>query len=100
MENKKELTIEDLTEALGGTISESASLIIPIAARGYKLCLKPNEDPDRHDIVDIEGLQEFFASKGYKFIPGFGEEQNVFIGPDGNRYGNDYIIHLLDNGLL
>ena len=43
-------------------------------------------------------MQKLFASKGYKFIPGFGKEMNVFIGPDGLRYGNDYIIYLLENG--
>jgi len=45
-------------------------------------------------------MQKLFASKGYKFIPGFGKEMNVFIGLDGLRYGNDYIIYLLENGKL
>ena len=39
-------------------------------------------------------------AKGYKFIPGFDKEMNVFIGLDGLRYGNDYIIYLLENGKL
>lgn len=51
-------------------------------------------------MVDIEALQEYFASKGYKFIPGFGEQQNVFIGPDGLPYGNDYIVYLIQNDQL
>ncbi len=100
MEKKKELNTEELEKILGGTIEESAALILPLAARGYGLFVKPNYDPERHDIVDIEGMQEFFSSKGYKFIPGFGDEMNIFIGPDEERYGNDYIIYLLDNGLL
>ena len=45
-------------------------------------------------------MQEFFASKGYKFIPGFGDQMNIFVGPDGLKYGNDYIIYLLNNGQL
>lgn len=42
-------------------------------------------NPDRDDMVDIEALQEYFASKGYKFIPGFGGEQNVLSDRTGCR---------------
>ena len=97
VENGK-LSLEELKEITGGTISESADLIIPLAAAGYGAFIKVN--PDRSDIVDIEGMQEFFASKGYEFMPGFGDQQNYFKGPDGMLYGNDYIIHLLNKGQL
>ena len=100
MINNKEVTIEELEKIVGGTIEESAELIIPLAARGYGVFVKSNYDAGRSDLVDIEGMQKFFASKGYKFIPGFGDQMNIFVGPDGLKYGNDYIIYLLNNGQL
>ena len=100
MINNKEVSIEELEKIVGGTIEESAELIIPLAARGYGVFVKSNYDAGRNDLVDIEGMQEFFASKGYKFIPGFGDQMNIFVGPDGMKYGNDYIIYLLNNGKL
>lgn len=73
--------------------------MLALAAEGHGPYIKINEN--RSDILDIEGMQEFFASKGYKFIPAFGDQkQNLFIGPDGLPYGNDYIVHLLRNGQL
>lgn len=95
-----EITIDELEKIIGGTISESADLVIPLAARGHGVFIKSNYDAGRNDVVDIEGMQEFFASKGYRFIPGFGDEMNIFVGPDGLRYGNDYIIHLLETEQL
>ena len=100
MINNKEVTIEELEKIVGGTIEESAELIIPLAARGYGVFVKTNYDAGRNDLVDIEGMQKFFASKGYKFIPGFGDQMNIFVGPDGLKYGNDYIIYLLNNEKL
>ena len=100
MINNKEVSIEELEKIVGGTIEESAELIIPLAARGYGVFVKSNYDAGRNDLVDIEGLQKFFDSKGYKFIPGFGDQMNIFVGPDGMNYGNDYIIYLLNNGKL
>ena len=50
--------------------------------------------------LDIERLQEFFASKGYKFVPGFGDQPNVFYGPDGLPYGNDYMCMLIKEGKI
>ena len=98
MIDSKELTIDELKNIVGGTVDESAQLVLPLASNGYGVFLKANTG--RQDIVDIEGMQEFFASKGYKFIPGFGDEMNVFIGPDGLPYGNDYIVYLLENRKL
>ena len=100
MINKDEMTIEELEKIVGGTIEESARLVIPLAQNGYGVFIKSNYDPGRNDIVDIEGMQKFFATKGYRFIPGFGEQQNFFVGPDGLKYGNDYIVYLLENGQL
>ncbi|MBO7677027.1 MAG: hypothetical protein J6S49_05895 [Erysipelotrichaceae bacterium] len=100
MLNKDEITIEELEKIVGGTVDESAQLILPLAIRGYGAFIKSNYDQGRNDLVDIEGMQEFFASKGYKFIPGFGETQNIFVGPDGLKYGNDYIIYLLETEQL
>ena len=100
MIDTKEITIEELEKIVGGTIEESADLIIPLAMRGYGAFIKSNYEQGRNDLVDIEGMQEFFASKGFKFIPGFGDEMNVFVGQDGLKYGNDYIIYLLESGQL
>ena len=103
MEIKKELTQEELKEILGGTIDESATLLAELMCAGYdgRKFIKNNyEENGRTDLINIEALQEFFASKGYKFIPGFGEKQNIFVGPDGLKYGNDYIVYLLKNGQL
>lgn len=98
MINNNEISIEELKKIVGGTIDESADLVLHLAIAGYGAFVKVNKD--RNDIVDIEKMKEFFASKGYRFIPGFGDEMNVFVGPDGMRYGNDYIIYLLENGML
>lgn len=100
MIENKQISIEELEKIVGGTIDESAALVIPLAAAGHGVFIKSNYDQGRNDLVDIEGMQKFFASKGYKFIPGFGKEMNIFVGPDGLKYGNDYIIYLLDNGKL
>ncbi len=97
LENSK-LTLEELKEISGGTIDESADLVIPLAAAGYGVFL--TADTGRSDIIDIEGMKTFFAGKGYEFQPGFGDQQNYFKGPDGMLYGNDYIINLLNTGQL
>lgn len=99
MINKEAINMEELEKIVAGTIDESARLIIPLADAGHGAFIK-NNYPERNDFVDIEKMQEFFASKGYKFIPGFGEQQNIFIGPDNLKYGNDYIIYLLESGQL
>ena len=99
MIDKDSISMEELEKIVAGTIDESARLIIPLAIAGHGTFIK-NNYPERNDFVDIEKMQEFFASKGYKFIPGFGDEMNVFVGPDNLRYGNDYIIYLLENGKL
>lgn len=100
MIDNKEMKIEELEKIVGGTIDESADLIIPLAAAGYGAFIKSNFEAGRTDLVDIEGMQKFFASKGFKFIPGFGDQINVFVDSEGMRYGNDYIIYLLNNGKL
>lgn len=96
MAEKIELTEEQIARISAGTSGESVDLMLALAAEGYGPYIKVNEN--RNDLLDIEGMQEFFASRGYKFIPAFGDqEQNLFIAPDGLPYGNDYIIHLLRN---
>lgn len=95
MERKK-LEEQLLANAAGGTIEESARLAVELMCNGKGVFLKSNTDRD--DLVDIEGMQEYFAKKGYRFIPGFGEQQNIFVGPDGLKYGNDYMIYLIKNG--
>lgn len=98
MAEKFEISEEEIKKISGGTIDESARLALMLGLKGCGKFVKIN--PDRDDMVDIEALQEYFASKGYKFIPGFGGEQNVFIGPDGLPYGNDYIVYLIRNDQL
>ena len=65
---------------------------------GEGVFIKSN--PDRNDLCDSEKMQEFFASKGYRFVPGFGDQHNVFYGPDGLPYGNDYMCWLLEEGKI
>ena len=99
MPKKIELTPEQIEQIKGGTINESCDLMLALAAEGYGPYIKVNEN--RNDLLDIEGMQAFFAERGYKFIPAFGDqEQNLFIAPDGMPYGNDYVIYLLRNGQL
>ncbi|MBQ3460684.1 MAG: hypothetical protein IJH14_08455 [Solobacterium sp.] len=99
MAEKIELTEEQIARISAGTSGESVDLMLALAAEEYGPYIKVNEN--RNDLLDIEGMQEFFASRGYKFIPAFGDQElNLFIAPDGLPYGNDYIIHLLRNGGL
>ena len=72
--------------------------MLELAAAGYGPYIKVNEDRD--DLLDIEGMKEFFAERGYEFVPGFGEKQNYFKAPDGMLYGNDYVIYLLREGKI
>jgi hypothetical protein len=92
-EDIQKLADEFLEAANGGTVTESARLCALLLLAGKGFFGKKNKD--RNDICDIEKLQKFFASKGYKFIPGFGDQPNVFIGPDGLPYGNDYMCMLI-----
>lgn len=98
MEDTKKLEEEFLEATNGGTISESAALCAQLLLAGKGFFGKANTD--RNDICDIERLQEFFASKGYKFVPGFGDQPNVFYGPDGLPYGNDYMCMLIKEGKI
>ena len=98
-ERKLELTLDQLHEINGGTMDESGLLLVELSCAGYGPFIKYN--PDRMDFIDIEGMTEFFKERGYTFKPGMDEKtQNVFIGPDGLPYGNDYIVHLLQEGKL
>ena len=98
MEDKEKLEEELLAQAAGGTIDESVSLSVSLLLHGKGAFVKVN--PGRSDIVDIEGMQEYFAAKGWKFIPGYGDEMNIFVGPDGMKYGNDYMIYLIEQGQI
>ena len=99
MPEKIELTPEQIEAINAGTTHESAELAVALAAYGYGLFLKYN--PERGDFIDDEAMVKYFASKGYKFVPAFGDQkQNIFYGPDGLPYGNDYMIYLIENGQL
>ena len=93
MDDTKKLEEEFLKATNGGTVSETAQLCTELLFAGKGFFGKVN--PDRDDICDIERLQEFFASKGYRFVPGFGDQPNMFYGPDGLPYGNDYMCMLV-----
>ena len=96
MEETEKLNVEDLDEMSGGTIRESSMLEFALLLMGKGVFMKHNEDRD--DMVDIEGMQDYFAGKGYTFIPGFGDTSNEFIGPDGTRYNTDQMIDLIKTG--
>ena len=99
MPEKTELTPQQVEAIYGGTSHECAELAFELASHGYGVFLKYH--PERGDAVDDEAIVDFFAKKGYKFVPAFGdEEQNLFYGPDGMVYGNDYIVNLIKTGQL
>ena len=98
MAKNTKLAEELLEKISGGTVEESAELAATLLVTGNGLFMKVN--PGRNDLVDIEAIQEFMAKKGYKFIPGFGDQPNTFIGPDGLPYGNDYIVYMLRENKL
>ena len=99
MTDKIELTLEQMNQINGRTLHESCDLMFALAGKGYGPFIKVNKDRD--DLLDIEGMQAFFAERGYKFIPAFSDDQqNMFIAPDGMPYGNDYVIYLLKNDQL
>ena len=43
-----EITIDELEKIIGGTISESTDLVIPLAARGHGVFIKSNYDAGRN----------------------------------------------------
>ena len=95
MPEKIELTPEQIKAINAGTTKESADLAVALALNGYGFFW--GYHPERGDIVDDEGIKELFAKKGWKYVPAWGDqEQNVFYGPDGQPYGNDYIINLIE----
>ena len=99
MTKKVELTLDQIKLIAGGTTDESASLAVYLAAYGHGTFF--NYNPERGDFIDDEAMVKYFASKGYKFVPAFGDQkQNIFYGPDGLPYGNDYMIYLIENGQL
>lgn len=98
MQNKKEemkkLTSTELEQVSGGTTKECAYLATVLELSGYGVFTKVNNDRD--DLVDLEALQNFFASKGYNatlFVDGV--HNNYFQAPDGLYYDNEYIKNLI-----
>lgn len=88
---------EILENVNGGTFTESRSLAIRLMFNGYGNFL---EEEYTGQFVDYDKLTRFFASKGYKFIPGKDDStQNYFV-KDGIPYGQDYIEYLIQNGTL
>ena len=96
MGETEKLNVEDLDEMSGGTIRESSMMAVVLLLAGKGAFTKNNEDRD--DMVNIEGMQDYFAGKGYTFIPGFGDTSNEFIGPDGTSYNTDQMIDLIKSG--
>ena len=94
MKEMKELTNTELEQVTGGTTKECASLATVLELSGYGVFTKVNKDRD--DLVDLEALQNFFASKGYNaslYVDGV--HNNYFQGPDGLYYDNEYIKNLI-----
>ena len=94
MKEMKELTNTELKEVTGGTTKECATLAAYLEINGYGVFTKVNND--RNDLVDLEALQDFFASKGYNaelYVDGV--HNNVFQAPDGLYYDNEYIKNLI-----
>ncbi len=91
MKERMNLNMEELGMVNSGTKGESFSLVFRLIADGHgKFVTKDAK-------VDFAGMKEFFASKGYKFIPSE-DDQNIFVDREGLSYGQDYIEYLMDEG--
>ena len=97
-EERKKLEDEILAQAAGGTRTEDNELLVWLLCAGKGSFIKDHYDGE--GTLDYNKVSAFFASKGYKFIPGGDHDQNVFIGPDGLRYGNDYMVYMLQNKMI
>lgn len=96
MELNRELTPEEIEKITGGSLRQSADLVVLLGFHGYGWYV--TDSSGRNDLIDLEGMKKFFASKGYRFIPGMSDdEQNYFEGPDGTLYGQDYIATLIND---
>lgn len=91
MSRRMNLNMEDLEMVNGGTRNESLYLVLRLACDGYGKFMTSDVK------VDYAGMKNFFASKGYKFIPSE-DEQNIFVDHEGLAYGQDYIEYLMDEG--
>ena len=94
MKEMEKLTNTELEQVNGGTTKECASLVTLLELNGYGTFTKVNND--RGDLVDLEALQDFFASKGYNaslYVDGV--HNNYFQAPDGLYYDNEYMKNLI-----
>ena len=99
MPEKIELTPEQIEQISGGTNRETAYLALALTSHGYGNFI--NLDFNSGYEVDYEGLKEFFAQKGWRFEPGYGDEKrNIFWGPDGMPYLNEHMIHVIEIGAI
>ena len=81
------------------TTQECAYLATLLELNGYGVFTKVNKD--RGDLVDLEALQNFFASKGYNatlYVDGV--HNNYFQAPDGLYYDNEYMKNLIKKKML
>ena len=101
MIENKELTEKELIEISGGSKDESWDLVWALAAGGYGAFITKDADsnPDG-SLIDYKGMTEFFAKRGYKFIPGYGDEPTTIINPEGIPVGVDYAVYMLRNKQL
>lgn len=102
MEKITELTPEEIERISAGTDRESLILAMKLSFTGRGIFLKEGkEGMDLDEMADIDALKEFFAAKGFTFIPGTGKEDpDIFITPEGERCGLDHIEYLIMNGKL
>ena len=96
MEENMVINDEVLARIAGGTNEEITDLIYVLMVRQKKVFV--TYDESHHiNLPDMDGLTKYFEERGYTFIPGYGKKQkNVFIGPDGKKYDNSYMLELID----
>ncbi len=99
MKTMRELSNVELDQVNGSTGRECFDMMLVLGARGYGTFLKVNEG--RSDLYDLEGMQACLASKGYSGTMYVDDvNMNIFTGPDGLPYGNDYVVYLLETGQI
>ena len=94
MDENMKVDEELLEEAAGGTVRENERLVTALmATTGNPDFLKAD------GTIDFEVLKEYFAERGYTFVPGI-DTPNVFIGPDKEIHNQKYILSLLSHRKL
>ncbi len=95
MEKINDQVLESIS---GGTTSDTVSIALTLLGKGL-VFFAPDGDPE-DNFIDVAKLKEYFASKGYRFEPARGNEEDDLYWKDGVPYAVDMIEDLIDRGEL